>query len=148
MDATPFGVRAALVSNGAQLEASVEARPGRVDTVIRQVRCWQQMFPELEIVGAPVDRWPPELKVLENPPFRCRWLDRQCSRRLDWAWAAWQKRRRLLRSRLIAYAASRRSPFDVLDTILDWETLVANETLREIEALRKHRRTPEERTNP
>jgi hypothetical protein len=138
MDATAYGIRAALVGNGTQLQDNLEARPGQISTVLRFVKRCYDNFPDLKIVGAPADRWPPELR---NSAVSTTWLDWKCSRQLDWEWAIWQKRRRLLRARLIAYAADRPPIFDPLETILDWEEHVANETLREIDALRSERAT-------
>jgi len=142
IDANPFGVRAALVEDGMLLVDAIEAKPDHLGPVANFVARYQSRFPDIVILGSPRDTWPIDFKdLLDGLTVPRVWLSWKAAKTLHWEWAPWQRRRRLLRARFLAYLNQ-----DIIynmsaqAAILEWEAIVARETLKEVEAAAKQLR--------
>jgi|GEM_PF-5715116 len=138
IDVNPYGSRATLVHDGIRLDDATEAKRGQEHRIARFVQKHRREWPYLEVVGSSCDPWSDELKQKLQEGGTTRWLAPGIVTPLQWHWGPWQAKRRLLRARLLAYLAHRipsaRTHFPCTGLILQWEYLMAQEAIAEIQA--------------
>lgn len=148
VDFGPRTVRAALVRNGVKLEDAIEVTLGQAHRLARFVAKHKLAHPDLALVSAVSEQCPAELRTqLEEEGGTIRWLP-SVSWELpspaapdlvwisQWKKTPWERKRRVLRARLLAYLAH--CPDEEATgslatwTLLRWHYLMARELQDEI----------------
>lgn len=136
IDASSYGLRAAVAGEDESLIDAMEARPAHTETLIRFIHRNQQKYPALRLIGSPLDQWPAGLHAaLKDAYVSWDWLMPNPTRSVLWHLAPWQKKRRLQRARLLAYLARHQGEIEKSEQAtriaIGWEFFVNQEAANE-----------------